>query len=477
ASPTSTAPAGSRAASTSAASAKSSVVRSTRPVPPTRKSAAYTSRLRASSAAQTVSPGAPPATSASASRVGTAATGSPPANATPFTNPSPMRSPVNDPGPMETASPSMSSIASPARARTRARRPGGEPTWERDAVSDSSARMMPLRTPPAVAVQVAVSSPRTIRSSALHEAMDVVVEHEHHQAEQQEQPDLLRKLAMPLPERPPEHGLDPEEREMTAVEGGNRQEVEHPEVDREEGEHAQVVARPGARLLAGRPCDRDGPPKLAQRDPALDHEHEALRHHVGGGRRLLGGHAERVQRPDALPVVRGLDADQVDLAAVLAEHRPVVPQLRRHRDGELLAVPLDAERQRGALGVADRLGERLPGRRRAAVDREHLVAGLEPRLLRRRACGDAADPRPARRHPGPPADEEERVDQEREQEVHGGTREHDRAAAQRALRREGALGLGHHLLLVVLAQHLDVAAEWHRRHRVLGLVAASREQH
>src|SRR5262249_51385789 len=143
----------------------------------------------------------------------------------PLASPRPIRSPVNDPGPIDTATPSTAGMASPARPRTPSPRPGSEATCERVAGAASSARTPSPRATPTAAVQVAVSSPRTInrmsRDSALHEPMDVVVEHEHHQAEKQQQPHLLRQLPMPLPQRAAEYALDAEEGQVPAVERRN----------------------------------------------------------------------------------------------------------------------------------------------------------------------------------------------------------------------------------------------------------------
>src|SRR5262249_5312460 len=150
--------------------------------------------------------------------VGTGTTGNPPAKAMPLASPSPMRSPVNDPGPMDTATPSTSRMVSRASASARSTSPGSDTRWVRLPGSAVSPRSTPSHATPTAAVQVAVWRPRTIRGSALHQPMEVVVEHEDHQAEEQQQPDLLRQLAVPLPEGPTECALDREQRQMPPVE-------------------------------------------------------------------------------------------------------------------------------------------------------------------------------------------------------------------------------------------------------------------
>jgi len=72
-----------------------------------------------------------------------------------------MRSPVNEPGPIDTAMPSTSSSTSPASRSTRSTSSGSEAVCERDSRCTPSARTAPARATPTAAVHVAVSSPRT----------------------------------------------------------------------------------------------------------------------------------------------------------------------------------------------------------------------------------------------------------------------------------------------------------------------------
>src|SRR5437764_13143449 len=109
-----------------------------------------------------------------------------------------MRSPVKDPGPIDTASASSPPSSTPASASARATRPGSDFACERDSGSAASASTTPSRTTPTAAVHVAVSRPSSVSGrcspvgSALNEPMDGVVEEEDHQRDQQEQANLLR---------------------------------------------------------------------------------------------------------------------------------------------------------------------------------------------------------------------------------------------------------------------------------------------
>ena len=96
----------------------------------------------------------------------TAAIGRPPANAMPFASARPMRSPVNEPGPIDTAS--AVDVAPSRRRRARARRStsAGSDAAVRPRASRSttSATTSSSRATPTVAVHVAVSMPRTSRT-------------------------------------------------------------------------------------------------------------------------------------------------------------------------------------------------------------------------------------------------------------------------------------------------------------------------
>src|SRR5919201_1528151 len=63
------------------------------------------------------------------------------------------------------------------------------------------------------------------------DAHEVVVESVDHHEHEEDEAELLRRLALPQRERPPPHGLDDEEEQVPTVEHGNGQQVQHGEVD------------------------------------------------------------------------------------------------------------------------------------------------------------------------------------------------------------------------------------------------------
>src|SRR5947208_8980929 len=73
------------------------------------------------------------------------------------------------------------------------------------------------------------------------EVEDVVSEGVEHQADQEKNPDLLGQLAAADAQGLALHRFDREEREVPAVEDRDRQEIEHTEVDAEDGEQEDVV--------------------------------------------------------------------------------------------------------------------------------------------------------------------------------------------------------------------------------------------
>ena len=91
-----------------------------------RKSAAYTSRLRASMTGET-SPGGEVSLSASASRLPKAVAGRPSAHASPFVVARPTRRPVKDPGPEQATNTSTSETASDATSSARSSSLSSEP--------------------------------------------------------------------------------------------------------------------------------------------------------------------------------------------------------------------------------------------------------------------------------------------------------------------------------------------------------------
>src|SRR2546422_5521830 len=73
------------------------------------------------------------------------------------------------------------------------------------------------------------------------EVEDIVSEGIEHQADQEKDPDLLGQLAAADAQGPALHRFDREEGEVPAVEDRDRQEIEHAEVDAEDGNQEGVV--------------------------------------------------------------------------------------------------------------------------------------------------------------------------------------------------------------------------------------------
>ena len=126
-----------------------------------------------------------PPTMASASSVGTAASGSPPANASALRQPEPDAEPGERPGSDRDRQPLDVADAERRRAAsTRSTRPGSDAMCERDVrlgvLGQDDARRAPRRRRRS---RSRCRARGRVSGSALHEPMDVVVEHEHHQAE------------------------------------------------------------------------------------------------------------------------------------------------------------------------------------------------------------------------------------------------------------------------------------------------------
>ena len=141
------------------------------------------------------------------------------------------------------------------------------------------------------------------------------------------------------------------------------------------------------------------------------------------------------------------------------------------------AVAIDGERERGR---PSNLAPSAPAPSHVViglpVDGDDAVAGLQAGLLGRHAGGDVADRGSVGRDLDADREEQDRIDQEREDEVHRRAGEHDGGArGERSAWRTRARARRQRLLLVLLAEHLDVAAERHGRERVLGLAALARE--
>src|ERR1051325_11122743 len=144
--------------------------------------------------------------------------GTPPARASPLAKLKPMRTPVNDPGPIETLRRSSVRKSSDGAASACSISSNSPTAWLSETRSSLSASTCPSSITPTVAFQVAVSRPRTRTSSpAANDAGDVVVKGERHQRDENHEADLLGDLAGAQVERPANHSFDEKEEEMAAV--------------------------------------------------------------------------------------------------------------------------------------------------------------------------------------------------------------------------------------------------------------------
>ena len=136
-----------------------------------------------------------------------------------------MRSPVNDPGPIATATAPKSAIREAANSSNSATASANSAAWDR-VRREIDATTLPFATIARRAIGELVSIPRTGRTpradsssrSALNNARDVIEYDERHQRDQQEQSHLQRDFALTQGERLATHPLEREEQQVTAVE-------------------------------------------------------------------------------------------------------------------------------------------------------------------------------------------------------------------------------------------------------------------
>src|SRR6267142_661601 len=222
---------------------------------------------------------------------------------------------------------------------------------------------------------------------------EVIVNREDHQEQQKNQPELLGRLALPERHGPAQDPLDDEEQQMAAVQHGHRQEVEDGEVhadDRgEEGEGAEPLAT--LTLPLGRDLDR--PAQVRQGQLERDELPEPLGREDSHVPRLhdsvTGGH-HRVVRLVADHLGDDTHTDAADLE-VLAGGAFLLHGGGRHPHRHRLAFALDADLERLAAALLDRLHELLGREHRLTGHRVDRVAGPESRPLGRRVRVHGAD--------------------------------------------------------------------------------------
>src|SRR3984957_7621209 len=175
-----------------------------------------------------------------------------------------MRSPVNDPGPVPTASAPTSRIDSPAARKSSSIAPGNAAPCD-VAGRSSDAATLPAAITARLAIDVEVSSPRTGRVATacsssrltLHNTRDVIEDYKRHQCHEQKQSNLEHRLSITKFERLALNSLEYKEQQMPAVEQRHRQQIYNAEFEAQHhGEHREV-RESAMRLLSGHLRDHD----------------------------------------------------------------------------------------------------------------------------------------------------------------------------------------------------------------------------
>src|SRR5271170_911734 len=204
-----------------------------------------------------------------------------------------MRRPVNEPGPVPTAIAPTSPSVSPAAPRISSTAPGTAAPCEVAGRAIDAATLPPAITA-MLAIEVAVSSPRTGHAAAacsssrltLHNTRDVIEDYERHQRHQQKQPDLEHRLAITKFERLAARTFEREEQQMTAVEQRHRQQIYNPELEAEHHGKHREARKSAMGLLARQLRDHD---RAAQR---VAHRRAAAKN-TGNADHHLNGHIVR----------------------------------------------------------------------------------------------------------------------------------------------------------------------------------------
>src|SRR2546422_7092637 len=146
------------------------------------------------------------------------------------------------------------------------------------------------------------------------EVEDVVSEGVEHQADKEKEPDLLGQLAATDAQGLALDRFDREEQEVPAVEDRDRQEVEHAEVDAEDGDQEDVVRETLRRGVARNLGDSQRTADVIGRDLSGEHLSDAHHRQPGpapGGLEAVHRRHQDVLAPEDGPVRLG-DADLSD---------------------------------------------------------------------------------------------------------------------------------------------------------------------
>jgi hypothetical protein len=215
-------------------------------------------------------------------------------------------------------------------------------------------------------------------------ARHVVPEGEHHQGHEHQHAHLLDHLAGAQRERRALHTLHHEHQGLAAVQHGDRQQVEDPEVDADQDEEPQVVVPAPLHGQVRLTADLDGAADVLARDLPGDELAEAAQEEL---RRLHREPHRPRQRHQGVAHalddggsgehhLLGGDADEIGL---LLEPGSRLDGLELGRHARRLGLPVarEADRERTPLAGAHGLGEGREAPDGLAVHGEDQVARLE----------------------------------------------------------------------------------------------------
>ncbi|VTR70649.1 hypothetical protein DESC_820009 [Desulfosarcina cetonica] len=229
------------------------------------------------------------------------------------------------------------------------------------------------------------------------QARNIVVEHKNHQQKQNKNAGLLGDLAHARVDRPAGDRLDEEKQQMAAVEHRNGQEIEHGQVDTENGDEEDQVGQPRFGLLPGHLGNHDRSAQGLGGNGALDQLADAqdrqARDLIGLADTFHKGIDDTPLDDDAVARgnrdARGGNADAVTVH-LLTEHILFAIQHRHDPDGQALLAAPHPHGERLPLALGNNRLHRVPAVHRTAVDADDQVPFFKAGFLGRIAVGHLA---------------------------------------------------------------------------------------
>src|SRR5687767_3474143 len=206
------------------------------------------------------------------------------------------------------------------------------------------------------------------------DTFEVVPKGKDHDAHEQNQADLLRKLTLSLPQRFAQNAFDQEEKQVTAIENGDRQQIQDTQVDAEERDQKNYIGRTLGGGFSGNFRDGQWATDVFARDIANDHlvqtDDREFRPLPCGFEAVVHRH-QRIRRSHERSIRPG-NADLADLNRLTVDRRAFSE--RRHRQRYPVAVAQDIHLKRFARAVFDETRHLRPGVDRATINRKHPVS-------------------------------------------------------------------------------------------------------